>query len=867
MKKSEDKSAVPNDNEATKRVSPGEIHRATQFEPADPMPGTEENGVSRIVGDHRGPSSDARAAGSARESAPSGQAGPEPERRIPKEPSAQSPDRSRRQGTPSSHSGQRSTRPVQPEHTAIADEFRTRLHGKPTRAGHRRTWYGELIGAILGILKIVLVLVLCLTFVVGGFGAGMLFGYVSTTTPVEIADVIKSDSKKTSFVYDINGGVIARLTGSENIDRVEVAFSEIKHTYIDEAIVAIEDERFMDHTGIDVKRIASAVLSSLFNYGSSAHGGSTITQQTIKMISGQDQRSAQRKVQEWYRAMWLEESFTKDEILDLYINTAPMGNNYVGVQAAAQNYFGKDAKDLTLPECAFLAGLPKSPSYYNPLRETGRRNALRRMRIVLEKMHELQMITDEQYNDALNTEVVFKSRRQTAATTINSYFVEYVVSQVISDLQKERNITKEFAQTMVLNRGLHIYTTLEPEIQSVMDEAFMSRDLFQNDPEALEDLPEKPQGGMIVINVKTGAIAGMSGGYGEKVAGLSFNRAVSAYRQPGSCIKPLIVYAPALQTKLITAATIYDDKKSYLDPDNPNSVWPKNADGAYDGPMTIRRAITASRNTIAVQVWTDLHEKGEEIALWYLNRVGIDRMTENYPSTAIGGFSKGMTPLEMAAAFATFPNQGNFQAPYAYTKVLDSNGNVVLEKRVVSQSVYSPETAFIMSDIMKGVITGGTASGHVHTIKNQDGENIAVAGKTGTTEVDTKDIKDKWFCGFTPYYAAAVWYGFDNKLRTTAVLRADRFCAMEIWDFVMQKIHTELPGAEFIKPETIVVRNVCTSSGLLANQYCREAKTNVSEYFISGDYLTPRDTCTFHVEPTPTPEPPTPEPPVPTGGD
>ncbi len=819
MRKSDDNPALPVDNGETKRVPVEEIHSAIPHNAPVPDPISKANAPMNPQGDPR-----------------------------------------RSASTAGAQVRQRSTRPVLPEHSAIADEFRTRLHGKPTRAGHRRTWYGEMIGAILGILKIVLVLLLCVTFVVGGFGAGMLVGYVTTTTPVEIADVIQSDSKKTSFVYDINGAPIARLTGSENVDRVEISFVEIKNTYIDEAIIAIEDERFMEHTGIDVKRIASAVLSALFSTGSPSHGGSTITQQTVKLISGQDERSAQRKVQEWYRAMWLEESFTKEEILDLYINSAPMGNNYIGVQAAAQNYFGKDAKELTLPECAFLAGIPKSPSYYNPLRESGKRNAMRRMRIVLEKMHELQMITDEQYNNALNTELVFKSRRQTTATTINSYFVEYVIAQVISDLQKERNISDAMAEKLVLNRGYHIYTTLEPDIQAVMDEAFMNQDLFQKDPAALEDLPDKPQGSMVIINVKTGAIAGMSGGYGEKVGNITFNRAVKGYRDPGSSIKPLIDYAPAFQTKLITAATIYDDKKSYLDPDNPNNVWPKNADGVYNGPMTIRKAITASRNTIAVQVWTDLFKQDENIALWYLKRVGIDRMNEKYPSTAIGSFLNGVTSLEMAAAYATFPNSGTYREPFAYTKVLDAAGNIVLEKHPTSWSVYSPETSFLISDILKGVITGGTASGHVHTISNSAGEYIAVAGKTGTTEVDTSDIRDKWFCGFTPYYSAAVWYGFDNGLRQTAVLRADRNNAMEIWDYVMQKIHQDLPPADFVRPETVVYRTICTSSGKLANQYCKEAGTAVTEYFVTGDTLTPTDTCTFHVEPTPTPEPPTPPP-------
>lgn len=760
-------------------------------------------------------------------------------------------------GPPVRNPQQRSTHPVLPEHSAIADEFRTHLHGKPTHSAHNRSWYSELWSVIYGVLKVALILFLCISFIIGGFGAGMLVGYISTTLPVDIADLRTSNEKKTSFVYDSKNNELARLTGSENIDRVYVSFSEIKGTYIDEAIVAIEDERFMDHSGIDVQRIASAVLSTLFSVGSSSHGGSTITQQTVKLVSGQDERSAQRKVQEWYRAMWLEQEMTKDEILDLYVNLAPMGNNYVGVQAAARNYFGKDAKELTLPECAFLAGLPKSPSYYNPLRESGKRNAMRRMRIVLGKMHELQMITDEEYESALNTDLVFKTTTTTTATKINSYFVEYAVSQVILDLQVNRNISSALATTIVYNRGYKIYTTLEPEVQSVIDEAFMMQSLFQTDPEALEDLPEKPQAAMVIINVQTGAIAGMQGGYGPKTANLVTNRAVSAYRQPGSAIKPLIDYAPAIEVGIIVPATMYDDKESYLNPEDPSQKWPKNADGSFKGVMTIRKAITSSRNTIAVQVWTDL---GADTALWFLKQVGIDRTTETYPSTAIGGFNLGMTPLEMAAAYATFPNKGDYREPYAYTKVLDADGNVVLETRPVSVEVYSEETAFIMTDILKGVITGGTATGHVHTITNANGESIAVAGKTGTTEVDIKDIRDKWFCGYTPYYAAAVWYGYDNRLRTTAVPKIDQYCAQNIWDYVMQKIHTNLPGADFVKPEDVIYKTVCKDSGQLANQYCKDAGSAITDYFIAGDYLTPSDTCAFHIEPTPTPTPEVTEP-------
>lgn len=758
---------------------------------------------------------------------------------------------SRRRATNAMNGNVRSTIPCKPEESALADELRSRLSGKPTRRAHERHWYAELYHSILDIVKTVVVIVLCVSFICGGFGAGMLIGYISTTTPLSISDITMTDTVETSFVYDSNGSVIAKLTGSENVDRVYVAFSDVKDTYIDEAIMAIEDERFLEHSGIDVQRIGSAVLSALANGGTASHGGSTITQQTVKLITGQDQRSTQRKVQEWFSAMTLEQQMSKDEIMQLYINLAPMGNNYIGIQAGAQNYFGKDAKELSLAECAFLAGLPKSPSYYNPLRESGKRNAMRRMRIVLGKMYELGMITTEEYDNALNTELVFKTSTNTSASTINSYFVEYAVSEVISDLQTERNISRSLAATTVYNRGYHIYTTMEPNVQSVMDEAYMTQDLFQTDAEALEDYPEKPQSGMVVINVQTGAIAGMQGGYGEKTVNLGTNRAVDAYRQPGSSIKPLIDYGPAIELRLITPSMIYDDKESFLDPSNPEKAWPKNSDGQFEGPITIRRAIASSRNTVAVMVWNDI---GAEMALWFLNQVGIDRLEEQYPSTAIGGFNIGMSPLQMAAAYATFPNSGIYVEPYSYTKVVDSDNNIVLEHIVNSHRVYREDSAFLMCDMLKDVITSGTAAGKVQLITNSAGENIAVAGKTGTTD----DNIDKWFCGFTPYYAAAVWYGYDNRLRTTEIPKADRSNAIYIWNYVMQRIHTDCAAASFVKPDNIITLEVCTFSGLLATDECRAAGTTVTDYFIDGDYLTPQDTCPFHV-PTPTPEP-TPEP-------
>ena len=238
---------------------------------------------------------------------------------------------------------QRTTKPVAPENSALADELRSQLKGKPTRCGFNRSWKHEIFSFIGDIVRVFVVAVLCLCFVFGGFGAGMLLGYASTTKPLSIGDLTSAEESQTSFVYDGNGNVIAKLTGAENVDRIYVSYSDIKDTYIDEAIIAIEDERFREHSGIDIKRIGSALLSAVANGGSATHGGSTITQQTVKLISGQDEHSTSRKVQEWFAAMQLEQNLSKDEILELYINLAPMGNNYVGVQAAAMNYFGKNA--------------------------------------------------------------------------------------------------------------------------------------------------------------------------------------------------------------------------------------------------------------------------------------------------------------------------------------------------------------------------------------------------------------------------------------------------------------------------------------------------------------------------------------------
>ena len=741
----------------------------------------------------------------------------------------------------------RNTAPVAPEDSALADELRSTLKGKPTRSGFNRSWFHELISFISDVVKIGIVLVLCAVFAFGGFGAGMLLGYVSTTRPLSLSDLTHTDEVQTSFVYDIEGNEIARLTGNESVDRIYVPIGNVKDTYIDEAIISIEDERFYEHSGIDMRRIGSAVLSAVANGGTATYGGSTITQQTVKLISGQDQHSTSRKVQEWFSAMALEQELSKDEIMELYLNLAPMGNNYVGVQAAAQNYFGKDASQLTLPECAFLAGLPKSPSYYNPLRESGRRNALRRMRIVLSKMYELGYITEEEYQDALNTELVFVTKSTSTATTINSYFSEYAVRTVVNDLAERRQISTSLATTIVYNRGYHIYTTLEPNVQAVCDEAFMNQELFQTDPSILADYPEKPQAGMVIINVQTGAICAMQGGYGRKPGNLVLNRATDAYRSVGSSIKPILDYAPAIDQQKIVPSTLMNDQAVHFDPNDPSRDWPLNSDRSYAGWMTVRVAVEKSKNTIAVQVWDKV---GGEVALFYLSRMGIDKMSEGaYPAQAVGAFTYGITPLQMCGAYNTLASGGIYTEPYAYTQVLDSDGNVVLQSNPYSQRVFATETCYLMSDMLEGVITDGTARNYASIIYNDAGEYIGTAGKTGTTD----DNLDKWFCGYTPYYCAAVWYGYDNRLRQTVIPSGDRNNAIRIWYYVMSRIHGNCASVGFPKPDTIISMDVCTVSGHVPCEACYQANTVTTDYFVQGWETTPAggDVCQIHVAPPP----------------
>jgi len=692
------------------------------------------------------------------------------------------------------------------------------------------------------VLKIISILFLVICLAGLGTLGGLIYGYATKTTLLDLNDL--KIRAATTYIYDDAGNEILQFTGSQNMNREQVLYKDIPRD-LGDAFVSIEDERFFDHFGVDVPGILRALWLKLLNPNSRMQGASTITQQTVRTITQEYDVNLNRKIQEWVRSIQLEKKLEKWQILELYMNVIYLGNNIYGVQAASKQYFGKPVSDLSLAECALLAGIANNPADMNPFTEEGRENAIKRQRVILAKMLELGPITQEEYDQARAEEIIFAKKGDfTYEIPIQSYFVDQVVEDVISALIK-KGYSEDYAETMIYNHGLKIFTTQSTAVQNALTEVFTDDSYFYKDNEQAAAAGEIPQAAMVVIDPENGQIKGIYGGSGEKTASRIFNRATHSERQPGSSIKPIAVYGPALDQRLITAATVIDDIAMYLntDPKLKDERYPLNFDLKYGGLITIRDAIMKSINVIAARVWTEYI--GPEKALGYLAKSGIDRTKEQYVSVAMGGLEKGVSPLQMAAAYVPFANKGLYFKPITYTKVLTSDGELLLENEQPYEKVYSETTAFIMTDMLKGVTTaGGTAPNCIVG----DGKSIPTAGKTGTTS----DNIDKWFVGFTPYYVGAAWYGYDNNHEKIELSSGDeRAKASQIWTAVMNKIHEGLGEADFDIPSGLVERNICIYSGKIATDLCKldpRGSAVRTEYFISGTEPSFSDQCTSHVK-------------------
>ncbi len=665
-------------------------------------------------------------------------------------------------------------------------------------------------------IKIAVILFLLLCVIGAGIVAGIFFGLFGDDFEIS-KDELKIAASN-SVVVDANGTVIANLSGDEK--RKIVTLGEMSD-YLPKAYVAIEDERFYSHHGVDWKRTAGAIFNTIFKGGSS-YGGSTITQQLVKNITDDDETQGfagiYRKIREWAKAYQVERMISKDQILELYLNILYVGGegNLHGVELGAEYYFNKSAKDLSLAECAYMAGINSSPSAYNPF-DTSTDNTEKiknKTKTVLGKMLELGFIDQGEYDGAVaEVDAGLNFQKGDVSTSSNySYHTDAVLEQVINQVMEERGVSRQIAENYVYSSGLTIYSTVDTTIQARVEEEYQKDKYIKSgrDKDANGNLVnDHTQSGMAIVDYKTGQVVAVAGGLGEKEAS-GWNRATQMKKQTGSSIKMIADVAPALEEGIITPSTRYIDEKT----DFGSNYIPKDEDAYDNNDMDIREFIRKSKNVPAVKIMKELTPKK---AIEYLQKMGLESLDEEEDQVlalGIGGMTHGASPLEMASAYGTIANDGVYITPTFYTKVVDSNGNTVLTPNQEEKRIFSEQTAYLTKQIgMEPTKSGGTAT--YCAMSGMD-----VVAKTGTTD----NSYDRWLCGFTPYYAAATWFGFDNNEEVRGFSQNP---AGQIWDAIMTDIHKDLEDATFERPSGIVEETVCRTTGCLATTGCTDTYTEI----------------------------------------
>jgi penicillin-binding protein 1A len=681
---------------------------------------------------------------------------------------------------------------------------------------------------IKNILKTAFMMVVIFGFLGVGIVGAVVYSFIQSADKINPEEFILKGF--TTTVYDDKGKEITALRGEKNREMMSV---KEMPDYLKYSFIAIEDKRFYEHRGVDLKRFTGAVINYIIPQGET-YGGSTITQQVVKNITGDTEHSIKRKIQELYKAIDLENNMNKDDILQLYLNVIYMGHGAYGVQSAAKLYFDKEVDELSIAEAASLAGITNSPATYDLFTAKGKEANIKRQQIILSELKSLGQITEVQYNQARNEELKVADPKKTKKSFVSSqsYFVDQVVLDVKKDLMEKFNVTDDVALKMIYNNGYKIFTTMSSTIQSHMDKVFQDDSYFTK----VNKTDQVPQAAMVIIDPKDGRIKGIYGGSGKKV-GNTLNRATSSdiERQPGSTIKPIGVYGPAIDQGLITAGTAIDDAPVYM-LGKDKGLYPKNYDHRYSGLMTIRTALKRSINVVAAKVWT-INESFPSMALTYLSKAGID-IDETYVSVALGGPKKGVNTKQMAAAYVPFVNKGIYFKPTTYTKVLDSKGNQVLFNKPMSSILYNETTPIIMTSMMQEVVQPGGTAYPYGLVKEG---KIPSAGKTGTTS----DNYDKWFVGYTPYYVGAVWYGYDFP---TTLVPGEYNRAQKLWSAVMESVHQNLRPKSFNTSDRIVKVDICGYSGQLPTELCYKDQRGSSVYteiFSAG--TEPTTKCEVHV--------------------
>lgn len=662
-------------------------------------------------------------------------------------------------------------------------------------------------------LKIFIILFLLICVAGAGIVAAMFFGLFGTDFEITKAELTVGDSN--TIIVDKDGNEIANLSTDEK--RKTISISEMSE-YLPKAYIAMEDKRFYSHNGVDIKRTTGAILGKVT--GNSSYGGSSITQQLVKNVTKDDARSGMegitRKVKEWAKAIQVERMISKDQILELYLNIIFVGgNNLHGVELGSIYYFDKSAKDLDLAECAFLAGINSSPTKYNPFDESlnNAESIKSKTLTALSEMKNQGLVTDEAVYtaavDKVNAGLPFKNGNTNTNSTY-SYHTDAAIKQVVEQVMEEKNISKELAENYVYGSGLTIYSTEDSSIQAKVEEEF-DKPQHQlkgrvKDKETGEFLNEHSQAAIVIMDHTTGQVVAVGGELGNKYVS-GWNRGTQMIRQTGSSIKPIVDVAPALQEKVITAATVYDDVLTSFSGYKP---------GDYNTPkglINIRSCIRTSQNIPMVKI---MREMTPAKAIEYMKKMGVttlDDEKDNSLPLSIGGLTTGISPLEMAGAYATIANDGVYVTPIFFTKVVDSNGNTVLTPKQEKNRVYSEQNAYIIRSITsEPTKAGGTAT--YCAIPGME-----TCAKTGSTD----EYYDRWLCGMTPYYTAACWFGYDKN----ETIVASGNPAGNIWAAIMKAIHKDLPNKNFSTPSGIVSATVCTATGCIATSSCTETYSEI----------------------------------------
>lgn len=711
------------------------------------------------------------------------------------------------------------------------------------------------------ITKGILIFLLCVTVFIIIVGISFAI-YVAASMEREIDEslfgVLSGNSSSKLYYYERESDGSINETAIELKDQElyggyrskYAAYEELPEDLIN-AFVSIEDRRFFSHNGVDWKRTIGAGLNYFFNFRDN-FGGSTITQQLIKNVTEEDDYSFQRKIQEILWALDLETKMSKEEILENYLNIINLSQGCYGVGAAADYYFSKEVEELSLVECAAIAAITNNPSYYDPLRNPQNNKA--RRGLILTQMYEQGYIGEEEYNEAYGSDIIINITKEKSSSGVNLWYVDMVVDDIINDLVAQKGYSRSMANLLLYRGGLSIYTAMDYDIQLILESYYSETDNF-----SYSDEGEDPQSSMIIIDPYTGDILAVAGAVGEKKADRIQNFATETVRPAGSVIKPLSVYAPALEEGIITWSSVYDDVPVNFGSYDLNAsdgaalnlvAWPKNASGVYRGLTNINYAIEHSVNTVTVKVLEDvglydsfafLTEKLKMTSLISGKTASDGRFITDidYAALALGQFNYGVSVREISAAYSVFANSGIYNDYRSYYKVSDSMGNIILENEYHGEAVISEENSILMTEMLKNVVENGTATGV--SLKKY----IDCAGKTGTTQ----NNYDRWFIGYTPYFIGGVWYGYEYP---KALPSGTGNLCIEIWDEVMTILHQKYISAgearSFPSSANIVSCEYCADSGQLATNACKkDPRGNRIEegYFVKG--TEPTEKCECHI--------------------